>query len=311
MIPGVAAAAASASIRISAAASRPQPRIGTPGDPRSPWCMGDRMYTLYWTADSGAFAVQAVLEELVQPYRREILMTAAGDHLRPDYLALNPMAQVPSLRLPDGTLMTESAAMLVHLCDAHTVPSLLPVPGSSGRAHAYRWLFWLATGLYESSLIGVVEVKLFLIGHRFRIGRSRGSSLLFAVGAWPPHDGVRRARRLNLFHDLAGFRRQVRDSQRDRLAHRPHGNDSVHPPGRARGVWSFSVQAAAKPALAPGSLPKRNSARSLHMRCRTTASLRATATRARAMPRCFATFMPQARRLDHFLLRTSNVWAAS
>ncbi len=67
-----------------------------------------------------------------------------------------------------------------------------------------------------SSLIGAVEVKLFLIGHRFRIGRSRGSSLLFAVGAWPPHDGVRRARRLNLFHDLAGLRRQVRDSQRDR-----------------------------------------------------------------------------------------------
>lgn len=29
-----------------------------------------------------------------------------------------------------------------------------------------------------------------------------GHSLLFAVGAWPPHDGVRRARRLNLFHDL-------------------------------------------------------------------------------------------------------------
>src|SRR3954452_20291359 len=152
MIPGVAAAAASASIRISAAASRPQPRIGTPGGPRSPWCMGDRMYTLYWTVDSGALAVQAVLEELGQLYRREILVTAAGDHLRPDYLTLNPMVQVPSLRLPDGTLMTESAAMLVHLCDTHTEPPLLPPPGTGGRAHAYRWLFWLATGLYESDL---------------------------------------------------------------------------------------------------------------------------------------------------------------
>ena len=110
------------------------------------------MYTLYWTADSGAFAVQAVLEELGQPYRREVLVTAAGDQLRPDYLALNPMAQVPTLRLPDGTLMTESAAMLVHLCDVHTEPSLLPPPGTSERAGAYRWLFWLATGLYESDL---------------------------------------------------------------------------------------------------------------------------------------------------------------
>ena len=29
-----------------------------------------------------------------------------------------------------------------------------------------------------------------------------GCTLLFAVGAGPPHDGVRKARRLNLFHDL-------------------------------------------------------------------------------------------------------------
>src|ERR1700738_87901 len=31
-----------------------------------------------------------------------------------------------------------------------------------------------------------------------------GHWLLFAVGAWPPHDGVRRARRLNLTRDLRG-----------------------------------------------------------------------------------------------------------
>src|SRR3546814_8388955 len=65
-------------------------------------------------------------------------------------------------------------------------------------------------------------------------------------------------------------------------------------------------QAAARAASAPGSLPKRNSASSLHMRCRVTASLRATATRARAMPRRFAMLMPQARRLDHLRLRTRS-----
>ena len=39
-------------------------------------------------------------------------------------------------------------------------------------------------------------------------------------------------------------------------------------------------------------LPQRNSDLSTHMRCRMTASLRATATRARAMPRRFATLCP-------------------
>jgi glutathione S-transferase/GST-like protein len=110
------------------------------------------MYTLYWSADSGAFAVQAVLEELGQPYRRELVSTARGEHRRSEFLALNPMAQVPALRLPDGTVITESAAMVVHLCDAHPEGGLLPPPGTPERATAYRWLFWLATGLYESDL---------------------------------------------------------------------------------------------------------------------------------------------------------------
>ena len=110
------------------------------------------MYTLYWSADSGAFVVQAVLEELGQPYRRELLETAKGDHRRPEFVALNPMAQVPVLRLPDGTVITESGAMVVHLCDAHPEAGLLPPPGTTPRAVAYRWLFWLATGLYEADL---------------------------------------------------------------------------------------------------------------------------------------------------------------
>jgi hypothetical protein len=47
-----------------------------------------------------------------------------------------------------------------------------------------------------------------------------GHSLLFAVGAGPPHDGVRRARHLNLSHDFAG--RPARSGRSTRsLAHRP------------------------------------------------------------------------------------------
>src|ERR1019366_3602710 len=50
------------------------------------------------------------------------------------------------------------------------------------------------------------------------------------------------------------------------------------------------------------SRPKRNSVLSTHIRCRMVASFRATATRARAIPRCLAIFMPHARKADHFLL---------
>jgi hypothetical protein len=75
--------------------------------------------------------------------------------------------------------------------------------------------------------------------------------------------------------------------------------------GKARG------QAPRLPHAATACLLQRNSELSTHMRCRMTASLRATATRARAMPRRFATCMPQARSEHHFVLRVSSEWAAS
>jgi glutathione S-transferase/GST-like protein len=110
------------------------------------------MHKLYWSADTGAFAVQVVLEELGLAYERVVTDTKAGQHRTAGYRALNPMEQVPTLVLPDGTVLTESAAMVLHLCDTHPEAGLLPPPGTSARALAYRWLFWLATGLYESDL---------------------------------------------------------------------------------------------------------------------------------------------------------------
>src|SRR3954447_21868092 len=123
-----------------------------------------------------------------------------------------------------------------------------------------------------------VEVKLLLLSGR--MGAPAGHSLLFAVGAGPPHDGVRKARRLNLSHDLAGV--PLAGSGLSTRSPRPSS------PQERSGVpswgccwFSLPVQAAAR--AAAGFRPKRNSVSSLHMRCRMTASLRATATRARAM----------------------------
>ena len=42
---------------------------------------------------------------------------AKDEHQSAGFLSVNPMGQIPALVLPDGTLMTESAAMLLHLTD--------------------------------------------------------------------------------------------------------------------------------------------------------------------------------------------------
>ena len=110
------------------------------------------MHRLWWAPATGAFVVQAVLEELGLGYERVVVDTERGEQRTPAFLARNPMAQVPVLALPDGTVLTESAAILLQLCDRHPEAGLLPAPGTAGRAQAYRWLIWLAVEAYGADL---------------------------------------------------------------------------------------------------------------------------------------------------------------
>ncbi len=110
------------------------------------------MYKLYWDKGTGAFAPQAALHEAGAEVERIRIDLEAGAHHEADFLAVNPRGQVPVLVLPDGTLLTESAAMLLHIADAHPGASLLPPPGDPDRAKAYRWLIFGAVNVYETTL---------------------------------------------------------------------------------------------------------------------------------------------------------------
>lgn len=110
------------------------------------------MYGLYWNRGSGAFAVEALLREIGADYERIAVDIRAGAQREPAYLRLNPRGQVPALRLPDGSIMTETAAMALQLCETHPQAALLPAPGTAARAQALRWLFFAAANLYEGDL---------------------------------------------------------------------------------------------------------------------------------------------------------------
>jgi glutathione S-transferase len=107
-------------------------------------------YVLYGRQQSGSLAVQVALEELGLPYERIWIGrdSADLDRLR----RLNPSAKVPALVLPDGTVMYESAAMLLHLTLAHPQGGLAPSPGSGAHAVFLQWLLFLAANLYEAAL---------------------------------------------------------------------------------------------------------------------------------------------------------------
>lgn len=98
------------------------------------------MLKLYGGARSRASIVQWYLEELGVPYEFVLLDMATGEHLKPDYLAINPMGKVPAIVDGDFKLW-ESGAILLYLAEKYGPPATL-----EQRAELAQWtLFANAT----------------------------------------------------------------------------------------------------------------------------------------------------------------------
>jgi len=105
------------------------------------------MYTLFGFKDSGSASVECALEMTGAPYR--IVETASWE--RNEALAelerINPLKQIPTLQLPDGAVLSESAAILMHLGRAFPNSGLLSdVPRE--RDLALRGMVYIAANCY-------------------------------------------------------------------------------------------------------------------------------------------------------------------
>ena len=108
------------------------------------------MYKLYGRLGSGSHAVQVALEEAGAAYERIWVGREAADVQR--FRAVNPTGRVPALVLPDGTVMFESAAMLIHLAAAHPTAALAPPFASAAHAKFLQWMVFLSANVYEAAL---------------------------------------------------------------------------------------------------------------------------------------------------------------
>ena len=109
------------------------------------------MLTLYGTKGSGSAAVEAALRLAGEPFQ---LVDAASWVPTPgleNLKRINPLVQVPTLVLEDGTAMTESAAMLIWLGLRHPHSGLLPPEP----AQAIRGLVYIAANCYAA--IGIID----------------------------------------------------------------------------------------------------------------------------------------------------------
>jgi GST-like protein len=73
---------------------------------------------------------------------------------RPRLLQFNPLGQVPTLVLPDGTVMTESLAMLHYIDDLAPKAGLIPPKGDPLRPAFYRWAVFLIAAVYPTYTYG-------------------------------------------------------------------------------------------------------------------------------------------------------------
>lgn len=80
----------------------------------------------YMTPGSCSTGIHILLEEIGKVFEAYIVNLPAGDHRKPDYLAMNPKATIPVLVRDDGSVLTEFPAIAFWLARANPRARLLP-----------------------------------------------------------------------------------------------------------------------------------------------------------------------------------------
>jgi glutathione S-transferase len=75
-----------------------------------------------------------------------------------DYLKVYPLGMVPAIRLDDGALLTENAAILQYLAERFPDANLAPRSGLE-RARLQQWLCFIGTELHKGLFIPLFDKK--------------------------------------------------------------------------------------------------------------------------------------------------------
>lgn len=109
-------------------------------------------FTLYTRKDTGGLVVEAALAKSGAPHTCIQIDTERGEQNSADFVRINPMRQIPAIVLPDGAMMTESAAIVMHLAGLYPHKGLAPARGTPAHAKFLRWMLFMATNIYEADL---------------------------------------------------------------------------------------------------------------------------------------------------------------
>jgi GST-like protein len=109
------------------------------------------MYKLFARPGWGSVLVEAQLGWYGLAYETEdVADLFASAEARQKLAPVNALAQVPTLVLPDGRVMTESAAVTLHLADVTGRSDLVPMAGEAARPAFLRWLIFVVANIYPT-----------------------------------------------------------------------------------------------------------------------------------------------------------------
>jgi glutathione S-transferase len=102
---------------------------------------------LYEFAPTRSIRVRWTLQELGVDFEAVTVNLMAGEHRRPEFLAVNPAGKIPVL--VDGDIvLSESVAIALYLADKYPEKRLMP-DAAADRAQVLRWLLFTTTELEQ------------------------------------------------------------------------------------------------------------------------------------------------------------------
>lgn len=120
-----------------------------------------KLYTYF--RSSAAFRVRIALNLKNLAYEPQFVNLVRGEHRRLEYSALNPQALVPAL-VHDGSLLTQSLAIIEYLEEKHPSPPLLP-KDPLGRARVRSLALLVACEIHPLNNLRALQYLVNELGH--------------------------------------------------------------------------------------------------------------------------------------------------
>jgi glutathione S-transferase len=101
--------------------------------------MTESIITFFHNPQSRSAGVRVLLEALGAPYEVRFIDFKAGANRTPEFLALNPLGKLPTIRYRDA-VVTEQVAIYIYLADLFPAAGLAPAFDDPRRGSYLRWI---------------------------------------------------------------------------------------------------------------------------------------------------------------------------